>query len=320
MDPQQLFLSQLPSIERIAAFVCRRNHMSVEDTEDFIGLVKLKLIDHDYDVIRKFEGRSSFSTYMAAVIARLLADYRVSLWGKWRPSGEAKRLGDKAITLERMISRDGYTFAEAVQVLTTPRNSPYTVAELEAIYRLLPVRGRPVAADAPPVFDKDDEPEDDELGSGKMIDPGDQGSGRVSGVEIPDELGETERERTAARIGAVLEELTASLAPEDQLVIRLRFFSGMTVSQIARSLQLDQKQLYRRIHRILLGFREALAEQQIDAADVEAFLARSGSDAAGSESGVRTVKSADSVGIYVDPSTARRTLEELQRDSKKRAG
>jgi RNA polymerase sigma factor (sigma-70 family) len=320
MDAQQMFLSQLPSIERIATFVCRRNRMSVEDTEDFVSLVKLKLIQDDYHIVRQFEGRSSFSTYITTVITRLLADYRVSQWGKWRPSAEAKRLGDTAILLERLISRDGYTFEEAAQILTTPRNSAVTVTELEAIYRRLPVRGRPYVVDGPYVFDEDDELQDDELGSGKIMDPGDLGSGRTSRVEIPDELGETERERTAARIGRVLEELTANLDPEEQLIIRLRFFSGLKVPEIARQLHMDQKKLYRRIERILIGFRKVLAEQQIDAADVESFLAHSDSVAVRSESNVRTVKSADSVGIYVDPSTARRTLEELQRDWKKSAG
>jgi DNA-directed RNA polymerase specialized sigma24 family protein len=82
MDPQELLRSHLPSIERLAAFVCQRNQMSVEDTEDFVWFVKLKLIEHDYDVIRKFAGLSAFRTYMTIIVMRLLADYRVSQRGR----------------------------------------------------------------------------------------------------------------------------------------------------------------------------------------------------------------------------------------------
>src|SRR5437762_8206155 len=119
MGVEQFFLANLRQIERIIAFVSRRNHLRPADGEEFAAHVKLKLIEANYAVLRKFEGRSTFSTYMTTVIQRLFFQYRVQMWGKWRPSAEARRMGDKGITLERLLTRDGYTFNEVVEILTT---------------------------------------------------------------------------------------------------------------------------------------------------------------------------------------------------------
>src|SRR5438045_4333623 len=82
------------------------------------------------------------------------------MWGKWRPSAEAKRLGEKAITLERLLTRDGFSYGEALETLTTGTRA-FTREEVEAIYLRLPERQpRPVlvsslAPDAAPTIDPD---------------------------------------------------------------------------------------------------------------------------------------------------------------------
>src|SRR3982750_961032 len=57
MDPQELFLSNLDAIDRAIASVCHRNHLSPQDGEEFNSEVKTKLIEANYAVLRKFEGR-----------------------------------------------------------------------------------------------------------------------------------------------------------------------------------------------------------------------------------------------------------------------
>src|SRR5207302_4973448 len=136
--------ANLGLIDRIAGFICRRNHVSSDEAEEFAAHVRLKLIENNYAVFQKFEGRSSLPTYLTTVIHRLFLQYRVQTWGKWRPSAEAKRLGDLAIVFERLITRDGYSLGEATQLLTTGRNRA-SRTELEAIYVRLPPRAsRPV--------------------------------------------------------------------------------------------------------------------------------------------------------------------------------
>src|SRR5213075_836778 len=104
-----------------------------DEGEELGSYVKFKLIESNYGIIRKFEGRSAFSTYMTTVIQRMFFQYRMQMWGKWRPSTQARRLGDKGITLERLLTRDGFTYSEAVAVLTTGQQPVFTVEEIEAI-------------------------------------------------------------------------------------------------------------------------------------------------------------------------------------------
>src|SRR5256885_17015280 len=116
MNVEDIFLEQIGAIDRITSYISRRNRLDRNDAEDFCQVVKTKLLENNYEIIRKFEERSSITTYLTTVIQHLFYQYRVHLWGKWRPSAEAKRIGDKAITLERLIFREGYSTAEAMPV------------------------------------------------------------------------------------------------------------------------------------------------------------------------------------------------------------
>ena len=119
MTREQLFLSQRALIERVIAWVCAKHGLRGADAEDFRSTVMVRLIEKDYEVVRKFQGLSSFKTYLSAVINRMYLDYQVQRFGKWRPSAEARRLGPVAMRLERLLSRDGLTFDEACGVLLT---------------------------------------------------------------------------------------------------------------------------------------------------------------------------------------------------------
>jgi RNA polymerase sigma factor (sigma-70 family) len=249
MKPEETYLQHLRTIERIAAFVARRHHLASSEAEEFVQEVRVRLLDHDYAIICKFEGRSSFSTYLTTVIGHLFTQWRVEQWGKWRPSAEAKRMGPKAITLERLLSRDGLTFAEAVQILTTGQSS-YTVAELEAIYLRLPHRNpRPIEV-----------PED-----------------KVPDVEAADangyELMEArERARTLQQAMRKVDELIKGMDAEDQLILQMRFWDARRVPDIARVLNLDQKKLYKRLDRLFLLLRRELEHAGVSLSDVERLM------------------------------------------------
>lgn len=256
-DGEQYFLEHLREIEQIIAFVCRRNHVSAQDAEEFAAHTKLKLIEDDYAILRKFEGRSLFTTYLTTVIQRLFFQYRVQLWGKWRPSAEAKRLGDKAIVLERLITRDGYSFTEAVDLLTSTPDSAFTAKELEVIYVRLPSRmPRPVLvsdADAPDVAAGD-------------------------GADASNDLMSAERECTARRAAAALDACISGLDAEDQIILRMRFANAMRVPDIARILSLDMKKLYKRIDKLLIRLKMALEKAGIERADIDDLLVHGDQD------------------------------------------
>src|SRR5258708_23704301 len=96
MDVEELFLRHLGTIETIVSYIGRSNHLDCLETEEFSAQVKLELIDGNYAIIRKFEGRSTFATYLTTAIQRMFYQHPVKLWWKWRPSSEARRICAKA--------------------------------------------------------------------------------------------------------------------------------------------------------------------------------------------------------------------------------
>jgi len=250
MNPEMTYLQHLESIERIAAFVARRGHLNPDETGEFVQIVRVRLFEDDYGVIRKFEGRSSFTTYLTTVILRLFHQWRVEMWGKWRPSAEAKRLGDKAITLERLLTRDGLTFAEAVNTLTTRSGDEFTVPELEAIYVRLPLRNpRPMLVS-------------DEASAELAATDGDADDR----VELRD------RERAARCCAATLDTALAGFNAEDRTILQLRFWDGRKVPEIARIVHIDQKKIYKRLEKLFGVLRQALETAGVKRADVDKML------------------------------------------------
>ena len=117
MDAEELYRQHLTVIGQIALSVCRRNRVEDHDAEDFVSDIRLKLCDDDYAVIRKFQGKSSFTTYLTVVINKAFLDHRRKIWGKWTPSSQAKRLGVVAVLLETLVYRDNSSFDAACQIL-----------------------------------------------------------------------------------------------------------------------------------------------------------------------------------------------------------
>ncbi len=137
---EALFLAHFDVVERAIDFVCARNHLSASDADDFSSYVTLRMVEDDYEVFSRFQGRASLRTYLTVVIQRMLLDYRVRNWGRWRPSAEAKRCGPLAIRLEEMLVRDGCQLDEAYEMLKTNHGLTVTREELERLAARLPAR------------------------------------------------------------------------------------------------------------------------------------------------------------------------------------
>src|SRR3954451_745188 len=208
--PREVLLANLPLIEQIISSICRRKGMNPDEIEEFSSVVKLRLIENDYAIIRAFKERSSFSTYIAAVISRSVLDHRNREWGKWRASTEAQRLGEIAVKLERMLYREDRSFDDACAAVLA-QHPDISRTDLERIQAKLPprVKRRRVELNE---TELEPTPADDTA---------------------------PERESVAFRISVVVCAFIDQLPDEDQLILRLRFDSEMTVAQIARALNLD---------------------------------------------------------------------------------
>jgi RNA polymerase sigma factor (sigma-70 family) len=94
----------------------------------------------------------------------------------------------------------------------------------------------------------------------------------VSPSEVEAHAERKDRSVAAAKITATLSDAIAGLETEDRTILRLHFDAGLTIAEIARSLHLDQKPLYRRIRKICDGLREQLLEAGISPSRVDELI------------------------------------------------
>jgi RNA polymerase sigma factor (sigma-70 family) len=247
MTREQEFLAHLSLIERVVAWVCARRGLRGADAEDFASEVKQRLIENDYEVLARFEGRSSLRTYLTAVINRLYLDHQIQRFGKWRTSAEARRLGPVAVKLERLLYRDGLSFDEACGVLQTDVGVSETREALHDMSLGLPHRT----------------PRGAGLGQGWPPSDG----------PAPSDVERVERQALAERTFAAIRRSLARLPARDRLVLRLHYEAGLTIAEIARSRGLDQKALYRRRDEMLQRLRADLDAEGFGPGEARDLLA-----------------------------------------------
>lgn len=101
--------------------------------------------------------------------------------------------------------------------------------------------------------------------------------GRAAGSESADDR--ITAEEHARHMAAVLEALNGSidtLGDEDQVILKLRFWEGLTIADISRALHLEQRPLYRRVHSLLARLRTTLEGAGVSGADVGEMLGEEG--------------------------------------------
>jgi len=241
----ELLTANLALIERAIAFAARRYRLDANGAEEFASVVKLRLVENDCGILRAYEGRSSFATFISIVVQRMALDYRIHTWGKWHVSAEAKRLGPLAIELEQLLHRDGRNIDEALVILRS-RNDGLSRESLTALAAQLPERAprrREVAID-------------------------EAESVTAQSAAVDERVVAGERRKVSERVSAVMSAIISRLPEDEGLILQLRFEGGMTVAQIARALQLDQKLLYRRIERWMRDIRGELERSGIASRDV----------------------------------------------------
>ncbi|HYI11805.1 MAG TPA: sigma-70 family RNA polymerase sigma factor [Thermoanaerobaculia bacterium] len=251
-EAQELLTANLPVVERAVAFAARRYRLDPADAEEFAAVVKLRLVDNDYAILRAYEERSSFSTYISIVVQRMALDFRIHAWGKWHSSAEAKRLGPLALELEKLLHRDGRTIEDSEKILAT-RYPEATRQSLVSLAARLPERApkrRDVALE--------------EAESVAVTRP----------AEVEEPVFADERRRTSERVSSIMAAVMSRLPEDQRLILQLRFEGGMTVAQIARSLGVDQKLTYRQIERNMRDFRRELERFGIASGDVADLIGR----------------------------------------------
>ncbi|MDP9191525.1 MAG: sigma-70 family RNA polymerase sigma factor [Acidobacteriota bacterium] len=250
MNPRELFESNLSTIDRIVATVCRRARIRGADAEDFASTVRVGLLENDCAILRKYEGRSSLPAYLTVVISRMLSDERIQSRGRWYASNEAERLGPAAVLLETLLRRDRRSMEEALPIVSSAYPE-ITRAEAERIADRLPLRSpRP-----------------------RFVELDDAELPPIAAAETADEsIIMAEQQRLSQRTARVVRETLASFSLEDRTLVRLHFGSSMSIADVSRMMRLPQRPLYRRLERSLAAFRSALLEAGVDAGSVRELI------------------------------------------------
>jgi RNA polymerase sigma factor for flagellar operon FliA len=183
------------------------------------------------------------------VVQHLFLDYQDHRWGKWRPSEEAKRLGPVAVQLDRLLSRDGYSLREASEILRTNHHVGMSPQELTDLAAKLPPRNPQRRIEG-----------EEGLQS--------QPSLEKTPVEVVLAREAAEKRRWVR--GLLLEAL-AALPSEDRLIVKM--LERFSVAEIARTLNLEQKPLYRRLKGIYATLRSTLESKGVRAQDITEILA-----------------------------------------------
>jgi RNA polymerase sigma factor (sigma-70 family) len=226
-DPRELLAANISLIRQLVQRTARRNRLTESERQDFESWMWIRLIDNDFHILRSFQGRASLATYLRVVVQRSVLDFRTARWGKWRPSAHARRLGPKAVALERLISRDGVPPEVAAAQLS---------ADVDAF---LPRRvGARRGFDVPV-----------ELATDVAAPP----------ETSPDEgLQAAERRDTAQAVARALARTLASIPAADRRLLWLRYGARLTVAQIATRVGENQRSLYRKLTRLHAAIRSRL--------------------------------------------------------------
>jgi RNA polymerase sigma factor for flagellar operon FliA len=242
MDAESLFTANVSVIDRVIGEVCRAARLPEDDADDFAASVRLALIENDYAVLRRWEARGTLAGYLSVVVRRLLSDRRDRERGRWRPSGAAERMGACGVLLETLVVRDGRTVDEALPLLHT-HDPSLTRAAAEAMTVRFGAHAR-----RPRVVALHEAAEES-----------------LASSERADRLVLAREARRLSRRASDVVRRTVELWPdEDAAILRFRFGSAMSVADIARTLHLRQRPLYRRIDALLAKLRAALLAIGLD--------------------------------------------------------
>ncbi len=242
-DPGHLLSSHAPAIGALIRRVARQARLASAEHDDFESLAWSHLVKNDYSVLRQYRGDATLMTYLATVLRRVLLDYRTAKWGKWRPSAQARRLGNAAVALERMVGRDDQPVDEALA-----RAGVIDQAERATL--------RDFARQIPRRIRRREVP-DEVLRAHK------------SATADPDApILARDRQRLGTRVHTMLRATLRVLSEEDRDLLRCRYEAGMTVAAIAARSGAVQKNMYRRFEHLHGKLRSALEQAGINASAI----------------------------------------------------
>lgn len=226
-----------------------------------------QVLDHlkeeDYQVLRKFKGKSKLSTYLSTIVSNIVVDLIRKNRGRSRVKQRAAEMGGVAEHLYDAIYVRGFSIGEAQDFLRSTWGLDIDRTELDLLLKKMQGRENPHRFK---VCDDNWPPAGFEVETDNGVE-----------VVVPDpawsaeeKLVDKQRELLARQ---VLDRALTELTGEERFIITLRFpFSEdkhpMAIREIAEVLGVTEKALDNRVRRILMRCREIFLRQGLSLKDL----------------------------------------------------
>lgn len=224
------------------AVVARRRRLSAEQRDDLLSYAVCRLLERNV-------GRGDITSiadcpgaYLRRVVDRLWIDLTNELWGRWRPSAGARRMGKTGVELDRLIRREGLAACEAVPIAEHRSSRRRGRDTLYRLARKLRPKPRRVSITA--------------------VDP--------ASDDRPDRrLGRKEEGESLRRALRMLREEMERLDDLSRRVLSGKYLEQLTAGRLGRELDLDDRSVYRIAYRALGILRQRLQARGVDPGIVE---------------------------------------------------
>jgi RNA polymerase sigma factor (sigma-70 family) len=220
--------------------VARRRGLASDQQSDLLSYAVCRLLERG---AMPAAPSSNPRAYLETMVDRFWVDLTNELWGRWRPTAEAQRLGETAVALDRLIRRDGVEAREAVHEAYRAGRRRRTLETLDRLAQRLAPRPKPV-----PVEEVDRE--------------------RVANGEA-EVLASEQRRRLRQALTALRQELRGLEGPARR-VLEGRYLEGRSARDLAHELGLEERAVYSLAYRSLEALRTRLAERGVEPGMLEA--------------------------------------------------
>jgi len=245
-----------------AAYSPRQDIELENEALELSGRVMDQLSGNNFQVLRQFENRSKFTTYLTTIIAHQAIDMIRRKKGRNRKKERAREFGDLGSQIYQKTVVQGLSTERAYRELQN--DGKVSLSEPE----FLEIAARISRSDRDPGSMPN--PDDNLIRMGNQ-------NNETGEIVSPDNRNNPEdtaiRNNQKKQMDQLLQDILNELNGEERLIVRMRFPISRdqepeSIDSIAAALEINSKAVYKRISRILKKCRQKIEERGLKTHDI----------------------------------------------------